>query len=230
MAARSADGSLIGIQAVILNGASIGKNSLVAAGAVVTERKVFPDNSLIVGAPAKVLRELTEDDIAGPASQRRRIRRACRRRYQRSQLRATWAADGNSGVDESSAGQGRTGVWCRLLGAWLEQRQSRSSRLCARRRARGRDRSGRAAARETVESSSGTSPGMAIQADVTDTGSVTAAVEQAMQAFGRIDILHNNVGTTVMGGPVELTRMPGIDRWTSTWAASTARPRRCCRT
>ena len=65
MAARSVAASLIGIQAVILNGASIGKNSLVGAGAVVTERKIFPDNSLIVGAPAKVLRELTEDDIQG---------------------------------------------------------------------------------------------------------------------------------------------------------------------
>lgn len=58
-------GTLIGIQAVILNGASIGKNSLVAAGAVVTERKVFPDNSLIVGIPAKVLRELTESEVVG---------------------------------------------------------------------------------------------------------------------------------------------------------------------
>jgi carbonic anhydrase/acetyltransferase-like protein (isoleucine patch superfamily) len=59
------DGTLIGIQAVILNGASIGKNCLVGAGAVVTERKVFPDNSLIVGAPAKTLRELSEAEIAG---------------------------------------------------------------------------------------------------------------------------------------------------------------------
>src|SRR5262245_27466651 len=58
-------GTLIGIQAVVLNGASIGRNCLVGAGAVVTERKVFPDNSLIVGAPAKVLRELTESEIAG---------------------------------------------------------------------------------------------------------------------------------------------------------------------
>lgn len=58
-------GTLIGIQAVILNGASIGRYSLVAAGAVVTERKVFPDNSLIVGAPAKVLRELTESEVVG---------------------------------------------------------------------------------------------------------------------------------------------------------------------
>lgn len=59
------EGSLVGIQAVILNGAKIGRNCLVGAGALVTERKEFPDNSLIVGAPAKVLRTLTEDDVAG---------------------------------------------------------------------------------------------------------------------------------------------------------------------
>jgi NAD(P)-dependent dehydrogenase (short-subunit alcohol dehydrogenase family) len=45
---------------------------------------------------------------------------------------------------------------------------------------------------------------LAVQADVTDTGSVAAAVEYAVRAFGRLDILHNNVGTTVLGGPVEL--------------------------
>ncbi len=54
------DHSLIGIQAVILNRAVIGKNSIVGAGAVVTEGKVFPDNSLIIGAPAKVARTLDE--------------------------------------------------------------------------------------------------------------------------------------------------------------------------
>lgn len=59
------DGSLIGIQAVILNGAVIGENCLVAAGAVVKENANFPDNSLIVGAPAKVVRELSEEAIAG---------------------------------------------------------------------------------------------------------------------------------------------------------------------
>jgi len=58
------DGSLIGIQAVILNGAVIGKNCLVGAGAVVTERKTFPDRSLILGSPAKVVRELTDEDVA----------------------------------------------------------------------------------------------------------------------------------------------------------------------
>ena len=57
------DGSLIGIQAVILNGAKIGKNCLVGAGALVTEGKEFPDNSLIIGTPAKVVRALTEEEI-----------------------------------------------------------------------------------------------------------------------------------------------------------------------
>lgn len=57
------DGSLIGIQAVVLNGARIGKGCLVGAGAVVTEGKEFPDGSLILGAPAKVVRTLTQDDL-----------------------------------------------------------------------------------------------------------------------------------------------------------------------
>ncbi len=58
------DGALIGIQAVILNKASIGAESLVAAGALVTEGKAFPPRSLILGAPAKVARELTEEEVA----------------------------------------------------------------------------------------------------------------------------------------------------------------------
>lgn len=58
------EGSLIGIQAVILNGAKIGRNCLVGAGALITEGKEFPDNSLIVGAPARVVRALTEEDTA----------------------------------------------------------------------------------------------------------------------------------------------------------------------
>jgi carbonic anhydrase/acetyltransferase-like protein (isoleucine patch superfamily) len=57
------DGSLIGIQAVVLNGARIGKNSLVGAGSVVTEGKEFPDNVLILGSPAKVVRELSPDQV-----------------------------------------------------------------------------------------------------------------------------------------------------------------------
>lgn len=59
------DGALIGVQAVILNGAKIGKNCLVGAGALVTEGKEFPDNSLIIGSPAKAVRALTGDDLAG---------------------------------------------------------------------------------------------------------------------------------------------------------------------
>jgi carbonic anhydrase/acetyltransferase-like protein (isoleucine patch superfamily) len=58
------DGSLIGIQAVVLNNAKIGRNSIVGAGSVVTEGKEFPDNSLIVGAPAKAIRTLDADQIA----------------------------------------------------------------------------------------------------------------------------------------------------------------------
>lgn len=57
------DGSLIGIQAVILNGAKIGKHCLVGAGALVTEGKEFADGSLIVGSPAKVVRQLESAQI-----------------------------------------------------------------------------------------------------------------------------------------------------------------------
>ena len=57
--------SLIGIGSTVLNGASIGRNCLVGAGALVTEGKTFPDGSLILGAPARVVRELTEEEIAG---------------------------------------------------------------------------------------------------------------------------------------------------------------------
>lgn len=59
-----ASGALIGIQAVILNNAKIGKNCLVGAGALITEGKEFPDNSLIIGSPAKAVRTLTDEDIA----------------------------------------------------------------------------------------------------------------------------------------------------------------------
>lgn len=59
------DESLIGIGAVVLNGARIGKNCLVGAGALVTEGKVFADGSMIVGAPARVVRQLTPEQIEG---------------------------------------------------------------------------------------------------------------------------------------------------------------------
>jgi len=50
--------SLIGMGATVLNGAKIGKNCLIGAGALITENKVIPDGSLVMGAPGKVVREL----------------------------------------------------------------------------------------------------------------------------------------------------------------------------
>lgn len=58
------DGALIGIQAVVLNRAKIGRNCLVGAGALVTEGKEFEDGMLILGSPAKAVRPLSEEDIA----------------------------------------------------------------------------------------------------------------------------------------------------------------------
>jgi carbonic anhydrase/acetyltransferase-like protein (isoleucine patch superfamily) len=57
------DGSLIGIGAVVLNGAKIGRGCLVGAGSVVTEGKEFPDGSMILGSPAKVVRQLTPEQL-----------------------------------------------------------------------------------------------------------------------------------------------------------------------
>lgn len=59
------DESLIGIGAIVLNGAKIGKNCLVGAGALVTEGKEFPDGSMILGSPAKAVRQLTPEQIEG---------------------------------------------------------------------------------------------------------------------------------------------------------------------
>ena len=57
------DGSLIGIGAVVLNGAVIGKGCVVGAGSLVTEGKAFPDGSMIMGSPAKVVRQLEPHQI-----------------------------------------------------------------------------------------------------------------------------------------------------------------------
>lgn len=59
------DNSLIGMGATVLNGARIGRNCLVGANALVTEGKEFPDNSLIVGSPAKAIRVLDDAAIEG---------------------------------------------------------------------------------------------------------------------------------------------------------------------
>jgi carbonic anhydrase/acetyltransferase-like protein (isoleucine patch superfamily) len=58
------NGCLIGMSATILDGAIIGKESIVGAGSLVTKGKIFPPRSLIMGSPAKVVRELTDEEVA----------------------------------------------------------------------------------------------------------------------------------------------------------------------
>ena len=57
------DNALIGMGAIILNGAKIGKNCIIAAGALVPQNKIIPDNSLVMGSPGKIIRQVTEDEI-----------------------------------------------------------------------------------------------------------------------------------------------------------------------
>ncbi len=58
------DGSLIGIKSVILNRAVIGRNCLIGANTLIPEGKVIPDRSLVMGSPGKVVRELTDEEVA----------------------------------------------------------------------------------------------------------------------------------------------------------------------
>ncbi len=57
------DNVLVGMNATVLNGAKIGKNSIIGAGAVVSENKEFPEESLILGVPGKVVKHLTQEQI-----------------------------------------------------------------------------------------------------------------------------------------------------------------------
>lgn len=59
------DGSLIGMRATVLNKANIGKNCIIGACALVTEGMQIPDNSLVVGVPAKVVRHISEQQAIG---------------------------------------------------------------------------------------------------------------------------------------------------------------------
>jgi carbonic anhydrase/acetyltransferase-like protein (isoleucine patch superfamily) len=59
------ENTLVGINAVVLNGARIGRNCLIGANALITEGKEIPDNSMVLGSPGKVVRELTPQQIAG---------------------------------------------------------------------------------------------------------------------------------------------------------------------
>ena len=80
------DNTLIGMQAVLLNGAKVGRNCIVGAGALIAAGKAFPDGSLIVGSPARVVRQLTPEQIADIRhgsehymANARRFRAACKR-------------------------------------------------------------------------------------------------------------------------------------------------------
>lgn len=59
------DNSLIGIKAVVLNGAKIGRNCIIGANALIAEGKEIPDNSLVMGSPGRVKREVTDVEVAG---------------------------------------------------------------------------------------------------------------------------------------------------------------------
>ena len=76
------DGSLIGMGATLLNRSVIGKNSLVGANTLIPEGKIFPERVLIVGSPGKVVRELTDEEVARlPGSAERYVQNW--QRYQR---------------------------------------------------------------------------------------------------------------------------------------------------
>ena len=59
------DDSLVGMGAIMLNGSAVGAGSLVGAGALITERKQFPDRSMVVGAPGKAIRSLDDEAVDG---------------------------------------------------------------------------------------------------------------------------------------------------------------------
>lgn len=65
---RIGDNTLIGMGAILLNGAVIGKNCVIGAGALVTQNTVIPDNSLVIGSPAKVKRQVTQDEVSANLS------------------------------------------------------------------------------------------------------------------------------------------------------------------
>jgi carbonic anhydrase/acetyltransferase-like protein (isoleucine patch superfamily) len=62
--AQVGDNSLVGIRAILLNGVIVGENCLIGSNALLTQGKIFPPGSLILGAPAKVIRALTPEEIA----------------------------------------------------------------------------------------------------------------------------------------------------------------------
>lgn len=65
---RINDNTLIGMGAIILNGARIGENCVIGAGALVTQNMIIPDNSLVIGCPAKIMRQVTAEEVRGNLS------------------------------------------------------------------------------------------------------------------------------------------------------------------
>jgi carbonic anhydrase/acetyltransferase-like protein (isoleucine patch superfamily) len=59
------DNTLIGMGSIIIDGAKIGKNCVIGAGTLITKNKVIPDNSMVFGSPAKIVREVTKEEIEG---------------------------------------------------------------------------------------------------------------------------------------------------------------------
>ncbi|HEX8962258.1 MAG TPA: gamma carbonic anhydrase family protein [Rhodocyclaceae bacterium] len=66
------EGSLIGIKSVIMNHAVIGKSCLIGANTLIAEGKVIPDRSLVMGSPGKIVRELTDEEVARIAGSSKR--------------------------------------------------------------------------------------------------------------------------------------------------------------
>ncbi|MHA1553231.1 MAG: gamma carbonic anhydrase family protein [Alphaproteobacteria bacterium] len=71
--------TLVGMGAIILNGATIGRDCLIGAGALVPESKSIPDGSLVVGLPGRVVRPLSEEEIAGNRASARSYHNNARR-------------------------------------------------------------------------------------------------------------------------------------------------------
>lgn len=57
------DNTVIGMGAIVLNGAKIGKNCMIGAATLITQNKVIPDNSLVIGNPGRIVRQVTEEEI-----------------------------------------------------------------------------------------------------------------------------------------------------------------------
>jgi carbonic anhydrase/acetyltransferase-like protein (isoleucine patch superfamily) len=98
---RIGDDSLVGIGATLLNGASIGRHCIVGAGALLLENREYPDGSLIVGSPARVVRPVSEQEIADI----RRSADAYARNAQRFSEQLAISAPGDWSVASPSSGQ-----------------------------------------------------------------------------------------------------------------------------